>query len=210
MGRRKGDHDGRREEVARAAWRVIVREGLDRTTIRAVAAELGSTASVVTHYFRTKDHLLRLTLDRLVERQMARIRAMTAGLSGIRRLEAVITAALPVDAATRTGWTIWAAFLGRAVGDRRLAEEQRRRYAQFRAPVREALAECAEGGHLRPGLDLDLEADALVALGDGIGISEVIDPGRLRPTDQIELVRQRVGSLLRHRRGVTAGRAATP
>jgi AcrR family transcriptional regulator len=32
----------RRIEVAKAAWRVIVREGLDRASMRAIAQELGS------------------------------------------------------------------------------------------------------------------------------------------------------------------------
>lgn len=33
----------RRFEVSEAAWRVIVREGLDRTSMRAIARELGCT-----------------------------------------------------------------------------------------------------------------------------------------------------------------------
>jgi AcrR family transcriptional regulator len=42
----------RRIEVAKAAWQVIIREGLDRTSMRAIAQELGSSTGVVTHYFR--------------------------------------------------------------------------------------------------------------------------------------------------------------
>jgi AcrR family transcriptional regulator len=42
----------RRLDVSEAAWRVIAREGLDRTSLRAIAQELGCTTGVVTHYFR--------------------------------------------------------------------------------------------------------------------------------------------------------------
>jgi AcrR family transcriptional regulator len=190
--------------VARAAWHVIVNDGLDRATIRAIARELGSATSVVTYYFRSKEDLFRLALDRLVAGQVARTRRMTAGRTGIDRVAAVLEASLPLDAATRRGWKIWVAFLGLAVGSRRLIEEHRRRYAQFRVPLREALTACAEAGLLRPGLDLDRETDALIVLGDGIGLSDVIDPGRLGPEEQIALVRERIATLQRVRLGAGA------
>jgi AcrR family transcriptional regulator len=212
MGRPRGDHDGRRAQVARAAWQVIVRDGLERATIRAIARELGSATSVVTHYFRSKDDLLRLVLDRLVKGQAARARQASAERTGIARVEAIVESALPLDATTRRGWTIWVAFLGLAVGNRDLIEEHRRRYAQFRAPLREALAACAEAGLLRPGLDLDRETNALIVLGDGIGLSAVIDAGRLPPEHQVALVRERIARLRRRRppapRAVRARRGA--
>ncbi len=56
-------YDDRRLEVAQAAWRVIVREGLDRTSMRAIAQELGSSTGVVTHYFRDKEELILFALE---------------------------------------------------------------------------------------------------------------------------------------------------
>ena len=53
----------RRIEVSEAAWKVIVREGLDRTSMRAIARELDCTTGVVTHYFRDKQELILFALN---------------------------------------------------------------------------------------------------------------------------------------------------
>ncbi|MFC4584920.1 TetR/AcrR family transcriptional regulator [Sphaerisporangium corydalis] len=71
------DHDARREEIARAALRLCVREGLASVTIGRVAAEAAISKSLVQYYFPTKEALLRLaatTQRRDIET------AVTAGL----------------------------------------------------------------------------------------------------------------------------------
>ena len=47
-----------REQVAEAAWRVILREGLHHASVRAIAAELKATTGVVTYHFHDKADLL--------------------------------------------------------------------------------------------------------------------------------------------------------
>lgn len=54
------DHDARREEIARAALRLCVREGLASVTIGRVAAEAAISKGLVQHYFATKEALLQL------------------------------------------------------------------------------------------------------------------------------------------------------
>ena len=53
------DHEVRRQELVEAAWRVINRIGLERTTIREIATESGCSTGALAHYFRTKDDILR-------------------------------------------------------------------------------------------------------------------------------------------------------
>lgn len=65
--RRAMSYDDRRIKVAQAAWRVIVREGLDRASMRAIAQELGSSTGVVTHYFRDKEELILFALEQVFE-----------------------------------------------------------------------------------------------------------------------------------------------
>ena len=54
------DHDARRGEIARAALRLCVREGLASVTIGRVAAEAAISKGLVQHYFPTKEALLQL------------------------------------------------------------------------------------------------------------------------------------------------------
>src|SRR6185295_15731767 len=107
MARPKGDHAKRRQDVVSAAWRVIVRDGLEQATIRAVAAELGMATKAVTRYFEAKEELLVLALDELVERQI-RFSWQSAGVfDSLASLERLLRSALPINDEVRVGWRIW-------------------------------------------------------------------------------------------------------
>ena len=67
MGRPQGDHAVRRRAVSAAVWRVLAHRGFGGLTVRAVAAELGTSTGVVTHYFTSKDALVRHALHLLDE-----------------------------------------------------------------------------------------------------------------------------------------------
>ena len=52
------DHKQRQLEIVQAAARVLAEKGLRGLTIRAVAEEMGGSATLVTHYFSTRRSLL--------------------------------------------------------------------------------------------------------------------------------------------------------
>lgn len=196
MAKLSNPHD-RRIEVSDAAWRVIVREGLDRTSMRAIAQELGSTTGVVTHYFRDRDELMLFALDRIITRTVANMQASTEGYTGLERLEQMLLKPLPLQPGDEAEWKIWVAFLGYAIGREALMAEHRRRYADLRQIVRQELQALQAGGIIRADLDLNLEANALIALADGIGTGFVIDPTHFNSKEQRFLVRRYINSLKR-------------
>jgi AcrR family transcriptional regulator len=55
-----------RDAIVEAALRVVDREGLDATSMRRVAEELGAAPSALYWHVRNKDELLQLVLDRVV------------------------------------------------------------------------------------------------------------------------------------------------
>ncbi len=52
------DHDERRRSIALVAIELIAREGLEAATVRRIAAEVGFSTTIVTHYFTDKQELL--------------------------------------------------------------------------------------------------------------------------------------------------------
>lgn len=52
------NHDERRRRIASVVMEMIGREGLDAATVRRIAAEVGYSTTVVTHYFSDKHDLL--------------------------------------------------------------------------------------------------------------------------------------------------------
>ena len=106
----------RRLEVSEAAWRVIVREGLDRTSMRAIAAEMNCTTGVVTHYFRNKQELILFALHQVTERLKLLMEKVVVDLSGRERLVEMLSSFLPIDQERQDILRVWIAFLGYAVG----------------------------------------------------------------------------------------------
>jgi AcrR family transcriptional regulator len=190
------NYDDRRIEVAKAAWQVIVREGLDRTSMRAIAQELGSSTGVVTHYFRDKEELTLFALEQVFENVVEEMRASAKGRQGIDRLEQMIFAALPLEAIDRDDWKVWVAFLGYSIGREHIVQEHRKRYDFLRQIICQELTDLQTAKLIRVDLDLTLEANALIALVDGIGSGVVICPEQFSAEQQQYLVRRQINALL--------------
>jgi AcrR family transcriptional regulator len=189
-------YSDRRIEVSEAAWRVIVREGLDRTSIRAIAQELGCSTGVITHYFRDKDELTLFALERVFENLLEDMKAYSEGRQGIERLEQMLFSVLPFEARDIPGWQVWIAFLGYAVGRENLVQKHRKRYDFLHKIIYQELTDLQSEKLIRDDLDLTLEANALIALVDGIGTSIVIKPNQFHPDQQRYLVRRHIRTLL--------------
>jgi len=188
-------YDDRRFEVAQAAWRVIVREGLDRTSMRAIAQELGSSTGVVTHYFRDKEELILFALEQVVEATLEYLKACAEKWKGLDRLEQMICAALPLEDSDRADWKVWIAFLGYSIGREHLIQQHRKRYDRIRQILYQELAELQAANLIRSDLDLTLAAHALIALVDGIATGAVICPEQFSAEQQRYLVHQHIYAL---------------
>ena len=186
------DRTERREEVLSAVWRVIARNGIDGVSVRDIAAEAGFSTGVIAHYFRDKDDVLVSALQRVVAQESERIATGTSGLVGLAALRRSLEQVLPLDEQRSLEMTVWISFWSRAVGDARLAGEQRRVYGAWRALLRRYLREALNAGEVWSGLDPYFAADSLTALVDGLCIGVVVEPDRFRPGDLEQLVETHV------------------
>lgn len=177
-----------REEVAQAAWRVIVRDGLHRTSVRAIARELDATTGVVTYYFRSKTELLHFVLDRLTTAIGHAVEAARDSATGVERLRGMLAAVLPLGPREVTGWRIWVAFVGQAITSRRLREEHHRRLEVLSEMLSRELAALQKQGQMAAHFDPRREADALIAFADGIGVGYLLRPRLYPPERQVELM----------------------
>src|SRR5689334_21892522 len=94
--------DTARQEVARATWAVVEREGLSGASMREIAREAGCTTGVLTHHFRDKDELMLFAFSLAAESAADRMREQARSTTDPRRaLIAVLEEVIPLDAQRR-------------------------------------------------------------------------------------------------------------
>ncbi|MER7516571.1 TetR/AcrR family transcriptional regulator [Streptomyces sp. NPDC126499] len=192
MPRTKGDHEARRRDVSEAVWRVLAAHGFDGLTLRAVAAELGATTGLLTHYFPAKRDLLAHALDLLDERTAARPRR-SAG-QGLAAVRAALLDILPLTAEATASNRVWVSSWDTALADPALSEGHAGRYARSRVRLGELIATAQELGELPPGDPARLAAGAQ-AFTLGLVVQALFDPAAFPPEHQVALVDDYLTSL---------------
>ena len=203
------DHAVRRQQIARATWRVIHRDGVRGASVRAVAAEAGLSVGALRHYFDDHDSLLLFAAAHSVEligRRMADQLAATES-EPVVIAQGCLEQLLPLDeqrvaeAAVYFGMTdlhrLGAEHHAFRESSFRLARRLYRQLVGWLAggprPDLSALTEAA-GGTGRPGLPTvgggdrplpdpaqeDL-ARSLQMVVDGLAINGLLCPGELGP-----------------------------
>ena len=190
---RASDSEARRTEFAEAAWRTIAERGFDAATVRNVARGAGASTGRLVHYFRSKDELMLEALRHAGRVVRERMNALLARERGLAALRALLFDALPLDDERRAEWRFWLAYWGRAASEPGLAAEQERRIGIWRAMLAGVLEDARERGELAAGIDPALEAEALMALVDGLGQQALFAPR----TMTVERLRAHVRAQLR-------------
>lgn len=168
------NHELRREDIAKAAFRAIQKKGVTGATIRDIAAEAGISAGAVLHYITSKDHIFLQAAEystHLIRGRMERAESECTGLDAVRR---VVHEALPVNAEMIGHWTIWLGFwnlsaeselIRAAIHDR--YDESFRRYGRL-------LRAAQNLGEISATVNIADATAAMICLIDGIGVNVLI------------------------------------
>jgi AcrR family transcriptional regulator len=70
------DHEARREEIATATERVLAERGMKGLSFRRIAAVLGGSTTLITHFYATQDELLTDVAKRLTSKWELEVRAL--------------------------------------------------------------------------------------------------------------------------------------
>jgi AcrR family transcriptional regulator len=90
--------DQRREAIVAAALVVAVRKGLASTTVRAVAAEMGTSSGLIHHYFASMDEVLAAAFERVAQQDLnLSVRAMAGAASPVEALRVFFRTYTPAD-----------------------------------------------------------------------------------------------------------------
>ena len=185
MPRPRGDHDARRQDVARAVLCALGERGFANLTMRAVAAELGSSTGVLTHYFASKDELQVFALKALLDTVDQRARAVAA--PGMPTLRALLLGMLPLTGEAAVANRIWISSRDVVLADAQLTAAYAATYAHSRDRLEGAIRSAQAAGELDDVEPAELAA-GLHAVALGVSVQAVLEPAAFPPERQIALI----------------------
>lgn len=150
---------------------MIIREGLEATTLRDISREGGFTTGVLTHYFPDKQALIAGTFAATSRDWIEHARATLAEAATLPQLlSAFVTVAVPREPERRAEWRLWAEMWTYAGRERAFVAELEAADALWEHEIHAMLRRVRDEGFLPAGLDLDMEAAVLARLVDGLGL----------------------------------------
>jgi AcrR family transcriptional regulator len=182
------DPGARRRDVVDALFRVVVRDGLQRASLRTVADEASLNIGSLRHYFTSQQQLMRFAMQAMLDRVSDRLLRRLDGIGEVRTLPPVaqrrfladlLAELLPLDEDRRAEVTVFLDFVTAARTNPAFADLAEKAAQGTRTLVRRTLGRLQELGAIRTDLDLDLETERLAALVDGLSLNAVLQPGIL-------------------------------
>ena len=165
----------RRDEVMMHARAVIVRDGLDATSLRRIARAGGFTTGVLTHHFADKGDLIAACFQWTMADWLDRVEAdILRAPSAAESLCRFVAIAVPHDSERHGEWRLWLNFVTRAARDPQLADLLVEVDRRWDAIVAEALGRWRTAGLVEPQIPEVQQAAILARLGDGLGLRALV------------------------------------
>ncbi|UQI45202.1 TetR/AcrR family transcriptional regulator [Streptomyces sp. HU2014] len=194
---RQVDYDSRRRQIVAAAFALVSEEGLEGMTMRDVAARAGVSVGAVQRCFTGKEELMASVVEDMNERVSARVQGWIADSadpdSATTMLRHTLAGIMPHDGTTLAENRAWLAFAAHAAVTPALAAVQREQYDGLAELVALLLRTAQASGDVRSDADTDGEADALIALADGLSMQVLM--GRRTPDAALATLDRRLAAL---------------
>ncbi|MFI9718163.1 TetR/AcrR family transcriptional regulator [Streptomyces sp. NPDC052396] len=194
---RRVDHEERRRRIAGALWRIASTRGLERASLREVAAEAGISLGQLQHYFAGREEMLRFTLEHFgavsEQRIQARLAAGYPEPTPRAVLREIAAELLPLSEEQRIGLRVQLGYFVRVLHDEALRPYAREGALALRGVLVDQLRLAAGRGELVAGADPEREAVLLLALTDGLANAVLLDV--LDPERAMDLVDAHLGRL---------------
>lgn len=155
---------------------ITATRGLDQATMREVAKQAGVSVGSVQYHCRTKDDMLLIAHQHVVDRISARGQAVPRQGPVGSVIRAFAQEFLPLDDARATEQRVYLAFAARAAVTPALARIQHGLTSRLRADCADAFRLAQDRGEARSDFDPETAARATMAILDGLMLYMLTDP----------------------------------
>lgn len=176
--------DERRDQILESTWKLIARDGLGATSMRALAKEAGYANGALAYYFEGKDELLRAAYEYVLQQTLDRITAATHGLHGLGALRAFSIEIMPDDPLKLLEARVVLPFWSTAITDAGFAELFERDMRSWRKQLRRYLSEAVALQEIpapRRATEHAEAAEELLSMLTGMQVLAVLTPKQYSP-----------------------------
>lgn len=174
----------RREQLLKAAERVIAERGFAETRLADIASEAGLSAALAVYYFGTREQLLiealRYTEDRFYDVVSSRLAAATTAREKLTELLVVCCSPEPVVDLPQ-GWALWFELWNQAARNPQAARDRAELDARWHATVVRIIRDGQASGELAAHVDADRFGHLLTALLDGLAVQIALNDETVTP-----------------------------
>lgn len=184
------DHGERRAEIVRATWRIIAERGIEATTMRELARQMGLANGSVTHYFPNKKAILSAAFQHVFDATNQRYAAAAAEreLQGLEALREFLLQTLPMDQERLLEARIVIPFMEYAAIEEDMAAMFRGMMREWQEQFTVLLDQASDRGELREDVDPRAASDALLHAITGMQAVGVLLPETARPVRMIAML----------------------
>jgi AcrR family transcriptional regulator len=179
--------DDRRQAIVDAALTVARRQGLGATTVRDVAAEMGTSSGLIHHYFDSMDDVLAAAFQQAAGLDLRRARdAIAAEPTAAAQLDAFIGSYAPAQ----SDWTmqLWLDAWSEAARRPTLQQVSRRLNREWQSLVRAVIEYGVETGEFSTD-EPDAAAWRLLSVLDGLALQVVAHDALITRDDVVAWTR---------------------
>ncbi len=182
------NHDKKRKLIAEAAWKIIEKEGIEKASIRRVAAEAGMSPGALRHYFSTKDEMLLFIIEYFIEEGKKRSDHKEWSKNPLQAVEEVLLELVPIDEEKKIETSVWWIFALRSLTSDALKEKKDEMTDGTYDLANSMIKILTLKGILSDSVNADLESSRLSALIEGLSFHALLRPDVYTPEKVKEVI----------------------
>jgi len=189
------DHDEKRKQIAEAAWNIIRKEGVEKASIRRVAAEAGMSSGALRHYFSTQDEMLLFIMNYYLEEGKKRSQNKEWSENPVQAVEEVLLELVPIDEEKKIETSVWWILALRSVTSDTIKDKKDEMTDGTYELANSMIEILALKGVLSDSMNAELEKSRLTALIEGLSIHALLRPDVYSPEKVKEVIRYHLETL---------------
>lgn len=194
-GRPVGEHDTKRQEIAKATWAVIADRGVEGASMRAIAREAGYTTGVLVHYFEDKKDILDFSFRHLASSNEESFAAASKDGDPVEVIREMAFGTLPLDERRSRAIRVWQSFLMAMEKSQLDVDGVERALNTSLSFVIDVVRRGQETGAFRRDISAEHMAEQINALVDGLCRTAMVRPKHLTSERLIDLVEAQISMM---------------